>query len=279
MTILSTPSYRALAVGAAAAALLVGAFTVGASRSSPASAAAGSGPGQGRATAPLAASPGPARITVTGTGTVSGTPDQLVLSMGVQASAASVGAALQQADQAVRRVTGALRSSGVAAADLQTSGLSIQPNYQGSSQAPVGYGVQESLTATLRHLATADAQIGAAVRAGGNAVTVDGVSLNLADDSGLLAAARAAAIADAKVKAGQYARAVGQPLGSVVSITDQASPGPVGIEGAELGITDQPQQLPVPANAPVASAAGHPVPISPGSQQLSVSVTVVFALG
>lgn len=262
MTILSTPSYRALAVGAAAAALLVGAFTVGASRSSPASAAAGSGPGQGRATAPLAASPGPARITVTGTGTVSGTPDQLVLSMGVQASAASVGAALQQADQAVRRVTGALRSSGVAAADLQTSGLSIQPNYQGSSQTPVGYGVQESLTATLRHLATAGAQIGAAVRAGGNAVTVDGVSLNLADDSGLLAAARAAAIADAKVKAGQYARAVGQPLGSVVSITDQASPSPV------------------PVFAPsAASAAGKSVPISPGSQQLSVSVTVVFALG
>ena len=222
--------------------------------------AAGTGTGPGGATAALTASQSPARITVTGTGTVSGTPDQLVLSMGVQASAASVGAALQQADQAVRQVTGALRRSGVAAADLQTSGLSIQPNYQGSSPTPVGYGVQESLTATLRHLTTAGAQIGAAVRAGGNAVTVDGVALNLADDSGLLAAARAAAMADAKVKAGQYARAIGQPLGSVVSITDQAPPGPV------------------PAFAPNASATKS-VPISPGSQQLSVSVTVVFALG
>jgi uncharacterized protein len=262
MTILSTPAYRALAVGAVAAALLVGAFTVGASRSSTASAAADAGASPGRTTAQLTASAGSARITVTGTGTVSGTPDQLVLSMGVQANAPSVSAALQQADQAVRRVTGALRRSGVTAADLQTSGLSIQPDYQGSSQTPDGYGVQESLTATLRHMATAGAQIGTAVRAGGNAVTVDGISLNLADDSGLLAAARAAAIVDAKIKAGQYARAIGQPLGSVVSITDQS------------------QQVAVPVNAPLAaSAAGKSVPVSPGSQQLSVSVTVVFGSG
>ena len=262
MTILSTPAYRALAVGAAAGALLVGAFTVGATQGAGAAAAARSTAGRGEAAAQLAAvSSGSARITVTGTGTVSGTPDQLVLSMGVQASATSVSAALQQADQAVSRVTGTLRRSGVAAADLQTSGLSIQPNYQGNSQTPDGYGVQESLTATLRHIATAGAQIGAAVRAGGNAVTVDGISLNVADDSGLLAAARAAAIADAKVKAAQYARAIGQPLGSVVSITDQA------------------QQSPVPVVTPSASAAGRSVPISPGSQQLSVSVTVVFAVG
>ena len=159
-------------------------------------------------------------------------------------------------------MTGALRRSGVAAADIQTANLSIQPNYPGSSQAPDGYAVQESLTATLRQLATAGAQISAAVQAGGNATTVDGVSLNLADDSGLLAAARAAAIADAKVKAGQYARAIGQPLGSVLSITDQSQP------------------LAVPVNAAAAgSAADHSVPISPGSQQLSVSVTVVFGSG
>ncbi len=263
MDIPRTPGYRALAVGTAAGALLIGAFTLGVSRGAAEPATAGAGANPGLAAARLtAASSQSARITVTGTGTVTGTPDQLVLSMGVQTSAASIGAALQQADLAVNRVTGALRRSGVAAADIQTANLSIQPNYRGSSQAPDGYAVQESLTATLRQLATAGAQISAAVQAGGNATTVDGVSLNLADDSGLLAAARAAAIADAKVKAGQYARAIGQPLGSVVSITDQSQP------------------LGVPVNAPIAaSPADHSVPISPGSQQLSVSVTVVFGSG
>ncbi len=159
---------------------------------------------------------------------MSGTPDQLVLSMGVQTSAASVGAALQQADQAVRRVTGALRRSGVAAADLQTSGLSIQPNYQGSSPTPDR--LRRSGVAHRYACATCDGRRPDPARRCGPAATPSrwtASALNLADDSGLLAAARAAAIADAKVKAGQYARAIGQPLGSVVSITDQAPPAPV----------------------------------------------------
>jgi uncharacterized protein YggE len=252
------PAYRGVAVGATAGALLVGGFALGTTRGIAASAATtGRAAGQG---AQLTASSGSARITVTGTGTVTGTPGQLVLSMGAAASAGSVTGALQQADQAVNRVTAALRRDGVTAADIQTSDLSIQPSYSGNSQVPDGYGVQESLTATLRNIAAAGSQISAAVAAGGNATTIDGISLNLTGDSGLLAAARAAAIGDAKTKAGQYARAIGQPLGSVVSITDQS------------------QQLPLPVFGPnAASSAKSAVPISPGSQQLSVSVTVVFA--
>ena len=101
------------------------------------------------------------------------------------------------------------------------------------------------------------------MQAGGNATTVDGVSLNLADDSGLLAAARAAAIADAKVAA--------QPVRS----RDRPAAGQ-----RYVSLTDQSQPLGVPVNAPIAaSPADHSVPISPGSQQLSVSVTVVFGSG
>ena len=90
-------------------------------------------------------------------------------------------------------------------------------------------------------------------------MTVDSVSLNLTDTSALLARARAAAVADARHKAAQYATAAGQPLGPVISITDQA-----------------PAQ-PILYAAQAAASAKSSVPISPGTQQLSVSVTVVFA--
>ena len=210
-----TTSWRALAAGAAAAALLIGAFTLGTGQPTAASASA--------ATAKAPGSPG-TRITVTGTGNVSGTPDTLLLSMGVQASAASVGLALQQADSAVTAVTAALRGSGVRAADIQTSGLSIQPNYQSNTPQPDGYGVSESIQVTLSHLSSAGTQISAAVRAGGNAAVVDGVSLDLRDTSGLLAAARSAAVADARVKAAQYARALGRALGPLVSMTEATAP-------------------------------------------------------
>jgi uncharacterized protein len=257
VTITITPAVRAAAVGTAAAALLIGAFTVGASRGGGATSA---GPARGGAALVAAVRSG--RITVTGSGTVTGTPNQLTLSMGVQVNGASVASALQQANQAVRRVTAALRARGVAAADIQTSGLYIQPNYQSGSQTPSGYGVSESLTATLTRIAVAGGQITAAVHAGGNAATVSGVSLNLTDDSRLLATARARAVADARVKAAQYAHALGQPLGPVISITDQSSSSPPPVPMAASG-----------------SAAKSAVPISPGSQQLSVSVTAVYGVG
>jgi uncharacterized protein YggE len=261
MAITFTPALRALAVGGLAAAALMGAFALGSSRGSAApSPSAGRAP-TGTRPAVLASATGAARITVTGTGNVTGTPNQLVLAMGVQVNGPSVGSALARANDAVNRVTAALRAGGVAAADIQTSGLSIWPNYPASSQTPSGYGVSESLTATLNRLAAAGAQIDAAVHAGGDAATVSGISLDLTDTSSLLAQARARAVADATAKAAQYAKALGEPLGSVVSVTDQAYTQPFPMYSAEG-----------------AAAAKASVPISPGTQQLSVSVTVVFAV-
>jgi uncharacterized protein len=262
MPVTLTSRYRALAFGGIAAAILIGAFALGitAGSAAPSSAGHNSSPNQGRA---VLTSAGSGRITVTGSGTVNGTPNQLTLSMGVQVNSSSVESALQQANQAVSRVTAALRAHGVATRDIQTSGLSIQPNYSNNSSVPNGYGVSEYLTATLRKISAAGAQIQAAVRAGGNATTIDGISLDLTDTSGLLARARAAAVSDARHKAAQYASAIGRTLGPVVSITDQAAAQPYPFFAAG-------------AAAPKASSS---VPISPGTQQLSVSVTVVYSIG
>jgi uncharacterized protein len=255
MAVSINPGYRAAAIGVAAAALLVGAFSVGASRGG----ASSGGGSAAQAATVTAARSSPGRITVTGVGTVTGTPNQLVLSMGVQVNGATVTSALGEANKGVRRVTAALRDRGMAAADIQTSGFTIWPNYEGSLQIPVSYGVSESLTATLTELNVAGGQIGAAVRAGGNAVTVDNVSLNLTDTGSLLAAARASAVKDAQAKAAQFARALGQPLGPVISVTPENESTPV-----EFG-----------ANATAAKAG--PVPILPGTQQVTVSITVVYA--
>jgi uncharacterized protein len=261
MGITFTPTHRSLAVGGLAAAVLIGAFALGSIQGSVATASP-AGPGSAGARPTLAASTtGSARITVTGTGNVTGTPNQLILAMGVQVNGSSVGSALADANNAVTRVTAVLRADGVAAADIQTSGLSIWPDYPADSQTPSSYGVSESLTATLNNLTAAGTQIDAAVRAGGNATTVSGISLNLTDTSALLATARARAVADATVKATQYAKALGEPLGPVISITDQASTQPFPVNGLYSP-----------------SAAKTAVPISPGSQQLSISVTVVFAV-
>jgi uncharacterized protein YggE len=265
MIVATKPVSRAIGIGAVTAALLIGSFLLGSARSGASSGAAGSTAASntraGGSGVLLTSSAAGGKITVTGTGTVSGTPDQLVLSMGVQTSASSVSTALQEANQAARRVIGSLKAGGVRPADIQTSGLSIQPNYDNSGQVPVGYGVSEQLTATLRDLARAGTQIQAAVRAGGNATTVNGVSLNLTDTSKLLARARAAAIADARAKASQFAHALGRPLVGVLSVSDQ-SPMPYPIFAGQL-----------------AARAAASVPVQPGKQQVSVQITVVYAIG
>ena len=261
MAVQFSSTQRAIAAGVASAGLLIGAFTLGAGQGSASPAAAVGATGSAALTA--ATAPAGARITVTGTGNVSGVPNQLSLSMGVQTTAGSVATALRQANQAVRAVTSALGRTGVSASDIQTSGLSIYPNYSGSSGVPSGYQVSEQLTVTLRRLSTAGSQISAAARAGGNATVIDGVSLNLSDTGTLLATARARAVADAKAKAAAYARALGRPLGAVVSMSE-APPA-------------QPFQ-PLPYAVPSAARAPS-VPVHPGTQQVSVSVTVIFALG
>ena len=264
MTVAVKPLYRAILIGIAAAALLIGAFLLGSGRPPAAATGATGSPGRGNSGGLLlAASTAGGKITVTGTGTVTGTPDQLVLSMGVQTSASSVSIALRQANEAASRVIRSLKAGGVRAADIQTSGLSIEPNYSNGSQVPVGYGVSEQLTATLRDLAKAGSQIQAAATAGGNATTVSGVSLNLADTGRLLARARAAAVRDAQAKASQFAHGLGRSLGPVISVSDQSQVFPYPEFSAAAG----------------AKAASPSVPVSPGSQQVSVQITVIYAIG
>jgi len=250
------PRYLAAATGVAAAALLIGAFTIGTHEGSSAS---NGTPAASAAT--LTSSQTAGRITVTGSGTVTGVPNQLVVSMSIQASSYDVTSALNQANVTVHKVTMALRGRGVAASDLQTSDLNISPNYNNNGVVS-SYGVTESLTATLNHLGKAGGQITAAVRAGGNAVSVNNVSLNLTSTGPLMAAARARAVANAHAQAEQFARALGEPLGPVISVS------PVPVQ----------QPAPVEFGALNAVASGsRAVHISPGTQQLSVSVTVVYA--
>lgn len=254
----------------AGAALLLGAAFAGATYSALRANAAPAVPTSTTAPGPVTPTPGVgtgAGITVNGSAEVAGTPDTLRLDLSVTTKADTVAKALDQANQAARKVQDSLRHSGVATKDLQTSTLQIQPDYSyPSNGTPVlrGYQVTEGVTARLRDLGRAGAAIGDATRAGGNAVRVNGIQLDLADSSTLVAAARDKAMTDARAKAAQYAKAAGRSLGSVVSITEDVSQAP-------------PVDYTMRAGAAADSVKA--VPIEPGSQGVGVHVTVVYAFG
>jgi uncharacterized protein YggE len=199
-------------------------------------------------------------VTVTGNGSAGGTPDEIRLDLDISALAASVGAALETANAAMSRVQAMLRERGVT--DLGTAGLSVYPRY-GDDGTVTGHEVTESITARLQDLARAGEIVSAACDAGGDAVRIRDLSLGFGDDSELLATARAAAISDARIRAGQYAAAAGRVLGAVLTIRDgdgDAVPGPL------------------PKAMALADHGSSPVPIAVGTRLVSASVTVTYVL-
>jgi uncharacterized protein YggE len=250
-----TVSIRSLVFTAGVAIAIVAAYAVGSAQSggSPAFAAEGS-----------ASSDAPS-IVMTGSGEATGVPDQLVFSLTVQTSASDVSAALRSANTATRNVLRAVSGQGVARKDVQTTGLSISPVYDYSGNGPpviTGYSVSESLSVLVRSLPDAGSVIGTAVKAGGNAVRLHDLRLQIGDEDALLRQAREDAFAQAKAKAEQYAAASGRQLGEVISVR-------------EVHSSRNLDRLALPAVFD-AQAMSH-VPIRAGSANLKVTVSVVWS--
>ena len=201
-------------------------------------------------------------IAVDGLGQVSGTPDVLRVVLGVSVRRPDVSRALADANARQARLTAVLRRHGVAAKDLQTSDVNVGTSYDNRGRRN-GYQVTETLTAKLRDLRDAGQAITDAVNAGGSEAVLQGVSFSLEDNAALLAQARDVAFADAKAKAERYAQLAGRTLGPVELVTESTATAP----------------QPVPYAAGLSALAGKPaVPISPGTSDVSVTVSVRWAL-
>lgn len=198
-----------------------------------------------------------ATITVTGSGTVQGTPDTVSFQIGVQTTAASAASALSENDSEVTSLETTLSRHHVTTPDMQTSGLSINANT--SHGVVTGFTVDDDLNVSMHDIAQAGAAIDSAADAVGNGIQLYGISFSIANQSSLLASARAKAMENARIEAAQLASGAGTALGGIVKVNDQESTSP----------------LPFAANM-AKYAAG--VPIEIGSQPVTVQVTVVYAL-
>jgi uncharacterized protein YggE len=209
---------------------------------------------------PAAVSQNAPSISVDGTGSVEGIPDTVTVSLSVHTHAAHAADALADNNQRTAALVVTLVKSGVLPKDVSSSGLSVSPHYNGMNYND-GYDVTNSVTAVMRDLGHAGAQLDAAASSGGDAVRIGGMSLSIGDPTSMSDKARLAAINNARVKAGAMANAAGAHLGTVRTITESAA--------------YQPQPLYAGDSFAGARAA---VPIEPGRQQVQVHVTVVFDL-
>ncbi len=200
-------------------------------------------------------------ITVTGSGTVQGTPDTINFQIGVSTVNATATAALTENDNKVRALEAALLKNGVTKKEMQTSGLNIYDNTNNQGVV-TGFTVEDTLNVTMHHVQRAGVAIDAAARAVGNGVQLNGVSFTITNDSSLLRAARIRAMDNARLAAGQLAKAGDTQVTGIVKITDN--------ENQSSGTYYPPLAYGASLKASV--------PIQTGSQPVNVQVTVIYSL-
>jgi uncharacterized protein YggE len=245
-------SVRVAGAAGLALALAVGGVALALAVSNPA--ADGSGSALCSASAP--------KLTVQGSGEASASPDLVTLSIGINVTDSGAQASLVDDNSKANAVTTALERGGVAAKDIQTTDVSIQPQYNFAGTI-TGYQMANTITAKLRNFATAGAVVDAAASAAGNAARIDSLSFSIEDPRKIEDRARTDAVHQAVSHARSMARAAGERLGPVCSLADAT---PLDNTGVIHG-----------AFAPSAAAADA-VPLQPGTQDATAQITMVYAL-
>lgn len=206
-------------------------------------------------------------ITVTGTGRTTVSPDRFSFTAGVQTIAASVEDAVNQNNAKVAAVVAALKRAGATDADIRTSNFSIFPQQdyvQGKMPRILGYQVSNNITVTRANVGEAGKLLQAAIAAGVN--TSSGLSFEVSDPARGRDAGLRAAYQDARAKAALLAQAAGRTLGRTMQIT----------EGSHIE-PRPPHPMPMAMRAEAAAQVSD-VPVESGTQQLTFTVTAVFAL-
>ncbi len=198
-------------------------------------------------------------VTVTGEATVAATPDTAVIRIGVSSQGKTARVASEANAKQMTAVLAAIKESGVADRDMQTSWLSLQPQYdpnKAGSARLIGFQVNNQITIKIRDIGKLPAVLDRAIAAGANEMS--GIEFIVSEQSKLLDKARADAIADAHRKAELYTNAAGMKVGRVVAISEEgAAPSPR---------VFQPMR------------AGAATPIAPGETMLRAVVTVSYEL-
>lgn len=203
-----------------------------------------------------------ATVSVTGEATVQATPDMATVMLGVTTDGMTAAEAMTANNTALQAVIDRLKSAGIEERDLQTSNLSITPNWTGydTGETPKisGYVASNMLNVRVRALAGLGEVLDASIADGAN--TLNGITFELAEQRPLMDEARKAAVADATVRAELLVTAAGAKLGKLVSIAEiQGYGGPMPMFRAEAD-----------------AAAG--VPIASGQVGIAAQVTVTYEI-
>lgn len=203
-------------------------------------------------------------LVVTATGEVTATPDVAVVTAGVVSQGKTTAEALQKADRAAAALVAEAEAAGLAKADVATVDFSLQPTWSqtgpnGAAPRITGYTVSNVFSLKIRRLADLGPLLERLVAGGTN--TVSDIAFDVSDAGKRRDEARVAAVTEARARAELLAKAAGERIARVLSMTEDGGDRPM------------PRVFAKAAMAPAAA-----VPVEPGSRTLSATVTMTFEL-
>ncbi|MGE5565302.1 MAG: SIMPL domain-containing protein [Parcubacteria group bacterium] len=193
-------------------------------------------------------------------------PDKATISLGVQTQGATAVEAIRLNAEKMTRVIAALKKGGIAAKDIQTSGLSLNPQYAYPENLPprlTGYQASNMVTVTVHDLSRVGQAVDATVNAGAD--TVGGVSFGLEDSTAAENEARLKAVSALQAKADLYAKAMGYRVARLVTMNEGSS------------YAAPPPAPPVPMAA-MARAEAYKTPVEPGEMNVRTDVSATYEL-
>jgi len=199
-------------------------------------------------------------VQVTGMGEVQVKPDSAVISLGVQTDASTAEAAMSQNSAKMESLLETLDKADVPSKDIQTQALTLGPRYESSNdnRKLVGYTASNIVEVRIDNLDSLGTIIDQAVNDGAN--TVENIRFEISNPQNSTDQARETAFENARHKAQELADLANATLGTVMEIQETSNaPGPV-VRSVEM------------------AANPSAVPISPGSQSVSVQVQVTWSL-
>ena len=218
---------------------------------------------------PLPASQSSAQggISVSGEASISLTPDIATIVLGVESIDETVADARSAAASAMAGIVNVLTEAGVADEDIQTQRLSIQPQYDYSSEKRelIGFTVVNIVNVTVRDIDSVGSIIDKSVEAGGDLTRIQSIYFSVDDTEPYEDQLIADAVQDATDKAGRLADLTGVTLGKPLAINYGG--------GVPYPVLDRSFGL-----AMVEESAGFDTSVSPGEVETSVTVNIVFSI-
>jgi uncharacterized protein YggE len=193
-------------------------------------------------------------------------PDVATLSAGVVTQAADGNSAMRQNAQQMDKVLAAIKAAGIAERDVQTSGVSLNPQYRyADNEAPkiTGYQASNTVSLKVRDIAKLGKVLDALAAQGAN--QINGPSFEIDQPEPVYDEARLAALKKAQARAQTYAKSLGLQVRRIVSISENAGGGF--------------RPMPMMRAQAAGMAMDKATPVAPGESTVSVNLDVVFELG